>query len=1388
MGRLDPKIIEATLGQVSDEASFIKKLLIDLLGWPVDPAVKSVESISYDWSAADLKAAGLEKKVADGQIRQLVLDGCPWGIFLVEFKNPDVFKSGRGMTIPLRQILGGLVPRQRRSARLPSFYREHLLFICTHNYQYFRFVHFKDPGAAFKQPTLASFGWWPGDSTKTVSTYNLPHLQFLSADASVDQWLEQWTSAFDVERVTKRFYEDYKSIHTLFCEKLKGVPNAAERTWLASVLLNRLMFVYFLQKKGFLDGGSESYLEEKLSAAQKSGKNLFYTDFLSLLFFEGFAKPPEKRTAAITRTLGDIRYLNGGLFLRHRIELDAEQAGRTVSLPDSVFVELFKLFASFSWNLNDKPGGQDNEINPDVLGYIVEKYINQKAFGAYYTRPEITGYLCERTIHRLVLDAVNTPAQIIGKSALPVRSFKTVGDLLKKLDNPLATKLLDEALPGMSLLDPACGSGAFLVAAMKTLIDIYAAVFGWIKFSGSAELKSRLRKIESDHRSLDYFIKKRIITDNLYGVDIMEEAVEIARLRLFLALAASANAVEELEPLPNIDFNILRGNSLIGLMHVDHQRAEASNKMGHLGGLLFQQKSYADVLTERNRQLEMYRHFSAYADDLTALRDQISAINEKAQNTLDELLLQDFETLGVKFEQATWDDKKGEEGKPVKRPLTIKDIRALHPFHWAFSFDKVMARGGFDAVITNPPWEIVKPNGKEFFEDHSDLVSKKNMSIHDFLDEQAKLLKDRDIRVAWLSYLGTYPHQSRYFRSSPDYAHQIGVVNGKKVGSDLNLYKLFTERSFRLLRDGGQCGIVIPSGIYTDLGAKALREMLFEKSCLRDLRSFVNERFIFEAVHHAFKFCLVIFGRGDSTISFDATFKTTVSTAIAPEGLGDFLEDRASMMAIPVSVVRVLAPDSISVMEFKTTMDLEISKKVSRFPLIGDHSTGPWGFELVREFDMTNDSDLYKPTPGEGMIPLVEGKTFWQFDSSFSQPRYFVPAGAGRLRVLGRSPDSGQTLNYQRYRVVHRRIASSTNERTLIASVIPRNRFCGDTAQPIKDEVPADRMMYICAVLNSFVADYQIRQRVTAHLDMHFMHTLALPRLEKTDASYASLADRAARLICTTSDFDELANSVGLNPPDHRAGVTDPVERAKLRAELDARVAHLYRLTEEEFAHVLSTFPLVKDEAKQAAMNEFLCLLQSGEAAIFNPELAKPESKAIVDPSQAIKELIAAGESATLEFKSTARFDVKQNKPGPYLERVIVKTIAAFLNTKGGTLVIGVEDNGNVYGLTEDYKLCGNKGRDGFENWLMQTLMKDFGKDAAGQLAVAFHQFGPADESKPGSADVCVVTVQPSPKPRFATENGQEIFYVRTGNATNALKPSELIGYCKERWPDQMPN
>lgn len=1377
--KIAPKTIEAALEKATDEQSFLRGVLIDLLGWPIDPNVASVEEIAYDWTKDELKAADLDKKIVEGRIRQLALPDCPWGIFIVEFKNPDVFTSGRGMTVPLRQVLSGLVPRQKRAAHLPSFFREHLLFICTHEYRYFRFVHFKDPGAEFKQPRLASFGWWPGDSVKTVSTYNLPHLEFLDSDATVDEWIDEWTAAFDVERVTKRFYTDYKDIHALFQQELKGVPDG-DRAHLASNLLNRLMFVYFLQRKGFLDGGNETYLEDKLSASK--GKDIFYTDFLTLLFFEGFAKPREKRTAEAKAKLGEIRYLNGGLFLEHPIEQHARTAGKTVSLPDAVFDKLFTLFGSFSWNLNDKPGGQDNEINPDVLGYIVEKYINQKAFGAYYTRPEITGYLCERTIHRLIVDAVNTPEQSVAsakKAGLPIRSFKTVADLLKKLDPALTTKLLDDVLPNLALLDPACGSGAFLVAAMKTLIDVYAAIFGWIKFNGSPELKHRLKKIEADHASLDYFIKKRIITDNLFGVDIMEEAVEIARLRLFLALAASANTVDELEPLPNIDFNVLRGNSLIGLMHVDAQRVEAKGKTGHLGGLLFAQKTYADVLAERNRQLDSYRHFAAYADDLTSLRDKIAGINAEAQKTLDELLLADFETLGIKYEQATWDDKKGKEGKPIKRPLKIDDIRALHPFHWAFAFDKVMARGGFDAIITNPPWEMVQTDDKEFLQQFESTITKKSLRIEDWVKQLKTMMRDHDMRETWLTYVSSFPHQQQYFKGSPDYVNQVSRdSDGNQIASKINLYKLFTERCFRLLRAGGQCGIVIPSGIYTDLGAKQLRIMLFEGSDIDGLWCFENKLGVFEDVHRSFKIVVLTFARAGKTDQFPAAFmRHDVSE----------LECFPAEGALPIAVdlVKKLSPDSLSLPEFKTPLDVRIAEKMLRFPLLGEVVNGKWRLRLTQELNMTSDSDLFETKPGPDRLPLYEGKMIHQYDCALCVPRYWLKNDAARER-LGIKSEAPIAITY---RFAHRDVARNTDARSAIGAILPANVFVANTLPTLtadrSNKIPRlQEQLAFLAVFNSFTFDWLIRQKISAHLNMFYVYQMPVPRLQDHDPPFAPLVDRAARLTCTAAEFDGLAAVAKLSPPTHKAGAIDLAERAKLRAELDAMVAHLYRLTEEEFAHILSTFPLVPEATRQAALDEFVRMRDSGEAGIFNPDLAKPAAAAAVDPAKAVKDLIAAGESATVELKSTARWDVKQNQPGKHIERIIVKTVAAFLNAQGGTLVIGVEDDGSVYGLAEDYKLSGGKGRDSFENWLTQTLLKDFGKDAGGLLSTAFYELKAPEADKPGAGDVCVVTVKPSAKPRFVVENGNETFYIRTGNATNALKMSEMLEYYKQRWPE----
>jgi len=965
-------------------------------------------------------------------------------------------------------------------------------------------------------------------------------------------------AALDVERVTKKFFAEFDAERLEFTELITGIPDERDHRWYASVLLNRLMFIYFLQRKFFLNHGDDRYLQNKLAEMQKQGRDCYYEKFLKVLFFEGFAKPEEKRSDAARQLLGNIKYLNGGLFLPHPIELRHPR----IAVPDQAFANLFALFERYSWNLNDTPGGADNEINPDVLGYIFEKYINQKAFGAYYTRPEITEYLCERTIHRLVLDAVNSPG-IPG--VLPARRFDSVGDLLLNLDAPLCKKLLHDVLPNLKLLDPACGSAAFLVAAMKTLINLYAAVIGKIKFLNDRALTQWLADIEKKHPSVNYYIKKTIITENLFGVDIMEEATEIAKLRLFLALVAAANSVDDLEPLPNIEFNIMAGNSLIGLMHVDDQAFEDRTAD------LFR-KSYRQILAEKNRLIESYRHATTYAEDLQALRDNITAFKQNANAALNDLLLAEFSNLGIKFEQAAWDDKKNAESKPVKRSLHPADIAALKPFHWGFEFDEIInQRGGFDAIITNPPWEVFQTDEKEFLQEFDETIRKKKIDIKEWEKRFDKLMEDKAIRQAWLEYESKFPHVSSWFKKGSQYSC---LRTGK-----INLYMAFTEQCYNLLRQGGYCGIVIPSGIYTDLGAKQLRELLFTKTNVTGLFCFENRRQIFENVDSRFKFLVLTFEKGGVTTSFPAAF---MRHDVAE------LERFPQEGAIPIAVdlVRRLSPDSLSVMEFKTPLDVQIAEKMLQFPLLGGELPGKWNLRLTQEFNMTSDAHLFKTEPAKGRLPLYEGKMIWQFDHRLAPPRYWVDEKQGRQALLGREVDTGQPLDYQAYRLGIRAVASNTNERSLISSVVPCDTFCGNSLLAAgKVGFRETELLFATAILNSFVVDAMLRNKVTTNINMFYIYQLPVPRLTAADGAFWPIVERAARLICTTPEFDDLAKEVGLK--SHRDGATDPVARAKLRAELDGLIAHLYGLTEQEFAYILTTFPLVAQSVKDAALQAY---------------------------------------------------------------------------------------------------------------------------------------------------------------------------------------------------------
>ena len=1038
------------------------------------------------------------------------------------------------------------------------------------------------------------------------------------ANLTVVKVAQRMQEALDVEKVTKKFFKDYQAEHIAFLQHIDGLADERERRWYASVLLNRLMFVWFLQKKRFLNcspsgqhglpDGNTNYLDTRLNESKQRGSDRFYKEFLNALFFEAFAKPEADRSKQANALCGDIPYLNGGLFLEHPLELDEDKAlrmGKSLHVPDVAFDNLFALFRKYEWSLNDTPGGKADEINPDVLGYIFERYINvvsthsQKDLGAYYTRPEITGYLAERAIESAVLDRINKPA--MPELGLLAIDHASVPELLARMDDHTALTLVKEVLPGLKILDPAVGSGAFLVAAMKVLVNVYSAVVGRAQLTGGPVLRNWLALEKVKHHNVGYGIRRSIITHNLYGVDLLEGAAEIAKLRLFLALVASAETVDDLEPLPNIDFNLLRGNSLIGFTRVDAQDYE--RKQHRQLSLL--SKPFPKILEEYQRNVEHYRRSGEdemKGVDLRKLRDSISALGDETQATLNELLRDDFNELKIKYEQATWDAQKQDLGKPTKLAIEREHIDALNPFHWGLVFGDIMQprgghSGGFDIILANPPWEVLKPQAKEFFADYLPELGKNKMQIEEFEKDKSKLLgKDKTARDKYLAYESGFPHVSSYFRAAPEYASQSSVVNGKKTGSDINLYKLFLERCYYLLREGGHCGIVIPSGIYTDLGAKGLRELLFARTRIEGLFCFENRKAIFDGVHRSFKFVVLTFkkvaaprvqqhGERNASAAPDDLF----SPALEP-GTKSFpaafmrvdVEELARFPAqgaieISVELVKRLSPDSLSVMEFKGTTDIAIAEKMTAHPALAEWVDGQ-PLALAREFMSSDDAPLFnKERKG---LTVWEGKMFAQFKCDLEPAKWWISEESLKQTRFFERPD------WSHYRLALRRIARNTDERTLFVTVLPRNSVVVHSifvnVDPIQNGYVS---LYLCSIFNSFSTDYFLRQQVTSNVTKFALYLLPVPRIDTSKPSFSRLVQRAARLICTTSEFDALAQEVGL--AGHKDGATSDTERARLRAEIDGLVAHLYGLSEEEFIHILATFPLVKDPIKVAARNAY---------------------------------------------------------------------------------------------------------------------------------------------------------------------------------------------------------
>ncbi|MDO9341194.1 MAG: Eco57I restriction-modification methylase domain-containing protein [Bacteroidales bacterium] len=673
------------------------------------------------------------------------------------------------------------------------------------------------------------------------------------------------------EKVTKKFYERFKKEHGAFYSFIEGIEKESDQRWYASLMLNRLMFIYFIQKKGFLDGDN-NYLKNKLNNIKElRGDNKFYKSFYKLflcrLFHEGLGKPHETDKELIG-LIGKVPYLNGGLFDVHELEKDNDK----LDVKDEAFVRLFDFFDEYNWHLDDRITASGKDINPDVIGYIFEKYINDRAsMGAYYTKEDITEYISKNCIipflfdkakenctnaflpssslwqmlkqdpDRYIYDAVKhginfdsgireglpddvlagldaPDSELVEKRkawnkpapagiALPTEIYREVIERRKRyfdirqkiesgkifeindfitynlnirqfaqdaIDNYEGSDFIEsfyaaiagrkyddknsgkELTMGITILDPTCGSGAFLFAALNVLEPLYEGCIKRMREFIEADNSHTVKKFKQfrivlkeieNHPSESYYILKSIILNNLYGVDIMKEAVETAKLRLFLKLVAQTEDFEHIEPLPDIDFNIRCGNTLVGFAtEAELQKGLTWTLDGPTARPAIEEsceivaKAFSRYKQIQLTQNDDYEEFCAAKKELNK---RLNVLNERLNRLLK------LQTSDLKYDE--W-------------------LNTYQPFHWFAEFYEIVNdRGGFNVIIGNPPY--VEYTTKKFSYVLDELVFKTfpTRNLYSFVFERSKQLLHSRSRISMIVQISSI--------STPNMEEMVEEIN-----------------------------------------------------------------------------------------------------------------------------------------------------------------------------------------------------------------------------------------------------------------------------------------------------------------------------------------------------------------------------------------------------------------------------------------------------------------------------------------------------------------------------------------------------------------------------------------------------------------------------------
>lgn len=498
-------------------------------------------------------------------------------------------------------------------------------------------------------------------------------------------------------------------------------------------------------------------LSEKYRASGSPGT--FYETYLKLLFYEVFNKGKDTRISAVSVNplYKEIPYLNGGLF---RQVIPSESLYNISN--EGVELVLENVLGRYDFGL--EPEGE--HINPDMLGYIFEKTINfisgagtnqQKMQGAYYTPDDVVSFIIEETAAPAIFNAVVGGLRKAGWNDNDLKGYDSLEILLNSENmprNPIHVRRMIEAIDDIRVVDPACGSGHFLTAMLSMILRVKESL-----------IRSIGEKVDR------YKIKSEIIRRNLYGVDLDENAVEIARLRLWLSLIEEVHDSRNISTLPNIDFKIVPGNALVGWLNESlliHPLTYLSDDELVQRNLDFLGARYSLKIEEIRRLLEKKNiegTIAAYEKLVDMHSSECGEPAVKAKEAVDKIRDRLYGIINGSYVNFVQENSNLKKNDLVELSRSLSERK---PFHWKVDFWDVFTGGGFDIVIGNPPY-IEDGNNSQ-------------VDIRLIESEKKSGKAKKGIREALL-----------YF--------------SKDCG---NTHAYFIERSLKLLKANGQFGFIVP--------------------------------------------------------------------------------------------------------------------------------------------------------------------------------------------------------------------------------------------------------------------------------------------------------------------------------------------------------------------------------------------------------------------------------------------------------------------------------------------------------------------------------------------------------------------------------------------------